>query len=62
MSDFKCPFCGSAKLLVDTPYLTPVTHEPIQQYCCKKQHDNALFVQKKYTPGNRPSIDNVSKV
>jgi len=59
---FKCPFCGSEKLMIDTPYLAPVTHDPIQTYCCKKQRDNAKFTEKRYTAGNRPSVENVSKL
>ena len=62
MSDFKCPFCGSQKLKIETPYIKPVTHERETTYCCRKQAKNQEFVEKRYHPiyGIKPSVESIS--
>jgi len=63
MTDYKCPFCGSKELMVTTPYLKPVTHEPIRTPCCKAQAKNMEYSKKRFDPRNpnRPSLDEISK-
>lgn len=64
MNDFKCPFCGSQKLKIDTPFLKPVTHEPIQTFCCRPQAKNQEFIKKRYHPtlGRKPTTEEVSEI
>lgn len=63
MSDWKCPFCGSDKLRIETPYLKPVTHEPITTFCCRSQAKNNQYIKNRYDPrdSNRPDADDVSR-
>lgn len=64
MNDFKCPFCGSKKLKVKSPYLKPVTHEAETSYCCRSQAKNQEFVDKHFHSiyGDKPSAESVSKL
>lgn len=63
MTTWSCPFCGSDKLKIDTPYLKPVTHEPIQTFCCRSQAKNNEYIKKRYDPRdmNKPDKDDVSR-
>ena len=61
-----CPFCGSKELRIKTPYLKPVTHEPITTFCCKSQAQNQKYINRNYDPTrpNQKKIthDDVSKL
>ena len=46
----KCAFCGSKELRIKTPYLKPVTHEPITTWCCKAQAKNQEYIRRNYDP------------
>jgi len=54
MSDFKCSFCGSDKLMIDTPYIEktktwPIEYKKKQTYCCKPQAKNQEY-EKRFHP------------
>jgi len=46
--ELKCPFCGSKKIIIDTPYIDPITHEKETTYCCKEMRQNYRFVDTRY--------------
>jgi hypothetical protein len=58
----KCPFCGSEKLKIKTPYLDKFG-EPIFTFCCNSQKRNDVYV-KTHTSrydGSKPSLEDVIK-
>ena len=67
MADFKCPFCNSNKLMVDTPYIKkdntwPIEYKKQQTYCCRTQAKNQEYIKKKYHPIFSEKKDDVSKL
>lgn len=53
--DFKCPFCGSTKLHLKTPYTKknkkwPIGYEAETTYCCLKQAKNQEYREKRFHP------------
>lgn len=59
----KCPFCGSSKLKLDTPYIDRVTRKPVQTFCCKAQATNATYINKRFDPSrsDAPKPEDVAK-
>lgn len=48
MSDFKCEFCGSKTMMIETPYMErtsdwPPKYVPTKTYCCKTQAKNQKY-------------------
>jgi len=64
MTDFRCPFCGSDKMWIETPYIDRITGKPKKTMCCGKQKTNYDFTLKRYSPlrGDVPSIDKIAKI
>lgn len=64
MSEWKCPFCGSDKLRLETPYIElgeDGQNHPVMTYCCMAQKHNARYVKKNYGPDEAPDMEDVSK-
>lgn len=63
MTDEKCPFCGSEKTMIDTPYIDRVTGEYKKTFCCKSMKKNYDFVNKRYDPiyGDAPDPVSIAK-
>jgi hypothetical protein len=64
MSEFKCNFCGSKELKVQSPYVELKSngeYGPIENFCCQAQKQNALYVKKNFHPDDAPDPDEVSK-
>lgn len=66
MSDTKCPFCGSDKIKMETPYVElgrDGEYHAKTTFCCKAQAANAKYVTKRFDPRNedKPSPEEVSK-
>ena len=61
----KCPFCGSEEQRIETPYIKPVTHEPITTWCCRAQARNREYLKRNDDPTRRfnqhLTMDEVSK-
>lgn len=62
----KCPFCGSEKTHLKTPYVEigeKGEYEQTETYCCGAQKRNAEYVRKRYDPsrGDLPDPNEVSK-
>jgi hypothetical protein len=58
----KCPFCGSDKTKIDTPYINK-HGEKITSYCCNAQRQNDKYI-KAHTSrqtGDKPSAEDVIK-
>jgi hypothetical protein len=58
----KCPFCGSEKIKIETPYLNK-HGETIMTFCCSAQKQNEKYV-KAHTSrmtGDKPSVEDVIK-
>lgn len=56
-----CKFCGSEKLLLETPYLNAFG-EKITTPCCEAQKRNAEYLRRNYDPSNGrvPTLDEIS--
>ncbi len=53
MTDTKCEFCGSKKVIVQSPYVELKgngKYEPITSYCCSAQKKNQEYEDKHYHP------------
>jgi len=65
MSD-PCPFCGSAKIRLETPYVKSTgdlgEYEPETTYCCTAQKVNANYIKKNFHPDDAPDAESVSKL
>ena len=71
MSDFKCPFCGSDKLKLETPYVKTTyvwgangkeeKTEAETRFCCQAQAQNHEFVKKNFDPDHQPTQEEVAK-
>lgn len=66
MSDFKCPFCGSDKLKIETPFVEMKgwkEYENKTTYCCGAQAKNQKYIRDRYdqTRTDNPQSDDVSK-
>ncbi len=57
MSDTRCPFCGSEKIIIAPQVAKGYTavelkrngkYEPKEAYCCNSQRKNAQYLQKRY--------------
>ena len=46
----KCPFCGSKKIILETPYMDRVTGKKLTSYCCTAQKINKEYKEKHYHP------------
>lgn len=46
----KCPFCGSEKTRIETPFVDRVTGEQLKSYCCNAAKKNAGYVARRYDP------------
>jgi hypothetical protein len=46
--ELKCPFCGSKKIMIDTPFIDPITKDRQQTFCCKEMAKNYNFVDHTY--------------
>ena len=42
-----CPFCGSEKVIIDTPYLDKFGQK-ITSYCCNAQKKNHEYVRARF--------------
>lgn len=66
MKDWKCPFCSSNKRLIPTGYVKSksdtLDYEPEMVFCCDAQKKNQEFIDKNYTPDDKPDIDDISKL
>ena len=60
MSDFKCPFCGSDKLKIETGYLTKFGDKEFT-YCCPAQATNHKYINKSFTQDSRPDPEDITK-
>lgn len=67
MSDTKCTFCGSEKILTETPYVElkeigeagkPI-YAPKMQFCCRAQEQNHKYRNK--FVGQKPSIEDIER-
>jgi hypothetical protein len=58
----KCPFCGSTKLKIETPYIDKFG-EKIFTYCCNAQKKNDSYIQAHTSrmTGEKPGTEEVSK-
>ena len=67
MNDPKpCPFCGSKKIIVDSPYVElkeSGKYEPATKYCCQAQRKNQSYKEKHYHPmfSDKPKNEEVSE-
>ncbi len=64
MSDKACPFCGSKNVMVQTPFIDPITKEAKKSFCCNASKKNQTYIDAKYHSiytENKPSLDEVSK-
>jgi hypothetical protein len=41
-----CPYCGSEKIIVDTPFIDPITEKAETTFCCAYQKTNAKSERK----------------
>ena len=64
MSENKCPFCGSKKIFLETPFIDPITKEHGKTFCCSAQKKNHEYIKKRYSPFdvNKPSVEDISKL
>jgi len=60
----KCPFCGSPKTMVETPYIDRWTGEHKLTPCCTSQKVNMDYVKNSMSPyqENKPTVEDVSKL
>lgn len=59
-----CPFCGSEKTKIDTPYIDRVTGNKLQSYCCNSSKKNSKYIAQRFDPrlqDNIPTIEEVAK-
>lgn len=66
MSDFHCPFCGSDKLKIETPFVEMTSWKEYANkttYCCATQAKNQKYIKDRYdkTREGNPSTEDVSK-
>lgn len=64
MAEWKCQFCGSSELKVNSDYVelkSDGEYGPIENFCCFAQKKNHQYVLKNYDPDNRPDPDEVAK-
>lgn len=73
MAEWKCPFCGSKELKIETPFMkvsygtpaNPGSGKPERQftYCCRQQAANAKYVSshRDYKTGETLDIDKIAK-
>lgn len=66
MSDTKCPFCGSDKTMIETPYVElnrEGEYVPKKTPCCNAQAHNIQYVKKRFDPRdtNNPDPEEVAK-
>lgn len=72
MADWKCPFCGSPKRKIDTPYVKrankledgEIKMEPISTFCCAAQKKNYEYMSKRFggNPADWPDQDEVGRL
>ena len=56
----KCPFCGSDKIKVSTPYVDKFGKK-IESFCCLSQKRNSNYADKRYKHEERPKAEDISK-
>lgn len=49
MASDKCPFCGSTKMVIDTPYIDRFG-DKITTYCCAAQDKNQKYLKAHINP------------
>lgn len=60
----KCPFCGSEKRQVKTPFVELQKngeYGPIMTFCCNAQKQNSKYIANRFNPEDAPDLDEVSK-
>ena len=60
----KCPFCGSEKILLETPYVKlnrKGEYAPQVSYCCNAQKKNGEYQRKRFSPldGKTPTPEEI---
>lgn len=66
MPEEKCPFCGSDKIRLETPYVAlndQGEYAPTKTFCCASQRRNAEYVKKRFSPDdpNKPDPKEVGE-
>ena len=58
----KCPFCGSEKIKIETPYIDRITGEHKTTLCCLSQKKNQEFLDKRYSNfyGEKPTMEDLA--
>ena len=74
MSDWKCPFCGSDKLMIKKASGDMVRkkkvvwgedlYEAATDFCCRKQAKNNAYIKAKFdsTLSDVPDLDDIAKL
>lgn len=59
-----CPFCGSEKTMIETPYIDRITGEHKKVPCCNAQKKNDKYIKRRYDPrlSDLPTSEEVSKL
>ena len=60
MDSKRCPFCGSEKIKVTTPYIDKFG-DKIESFCCLSQKRNNNYAEKRFGRDNKPSPESVAK-
>ena len=60
MVEWKCPFCGSKELKLETGNLTRFGDKQYT-FCCGAQAANDKYRMKSFGPDNRPDLEDVSE-
>ncbi len=55
-----CPFCGSEKYWIETPFMDLITGKKKEVPCCSKQKTNMEYQKKRFVHEDAPSLEEIA--